>query len=137
MSLNTHQSRTSNCTWLDINTQWGQNLNPELLPDSQSVLYSSFFNLMNCPVGARGRIFQPTYGSNLLWFIHQPINESTAQQIKMSIMTTFGNWEPRLQLDYNNTLVIPDYNLPGYRIRLSGTFYIGKEYVSVDFQLTK
>lgn len=136
-SMTKHQSRIDGATWLDVNPLFTVNLRPERLPDAQSVLYSSFFNLMNCPVGARGRIFQPEYGSSLLWFLQEPINNNTAQQIRMSIMQTFGRWEPRIQVDYANTQIVPDYTLPGYRIRLSGTFKISKQYVSIDFQVSQ
>lgn len=135
MALTKYQSRINNATWLDVNPQFTANLQPERFADEQSVLYCSFFNLMNCPIGSRGRIFQPEYGSNLLWFLQEPIDESTAQQMRMSVMQTFGRWEPRITLDYSNTFFVPDYNLPGYKVRLSGTFNISKKYTSVDFTL--
>lgn len=135
MTLTKYQSRINNATWIDVNPQFSTNLQPERLADEQSVLYCSFFNLMNCPVGSRGRIFQPEYGSSILWFLQQPIDDSVAQQIRMSIMQTFNRWEPRIELDYSNTNIIPDYTLPGYRIRLSGMFKLSKKYISVDFTL--
>lgn len=135
MTLTKYQSRINNATWIDVNPQFSTNLQPERLADEQSVLYCSFFNLMNCPVGSRGRIFQPEYGSSILWFLQQPIDDSVAQQIRMSIMQTFNRWEPRIELDYSNTNIVPDYTLPGYRIRLSGMFKLSKKYISVDFTL--
>ena len=136
-TLTPYQSRIQNSVWLDVNSQFATNRQPERLSDAQSVLYVSFFTLMNCPVGARGRIFQPEYGSSIMWFLHQPISEITAQQMRMSLMQTFGRWEPRITLDWAGTSIIPDYSLPGYRVRLTGTFNLSKELVSVDFALSQ
>ena len=128
-----HELRLTNCTWLDVNPQFTNNLQPERFADVISVLYSSFFNLMNCPIGARGRIFQPEYGSSLMWFLQESISEITAQKMRLAVMQIFGRWEPRIDLDYRNTQITPDYSLPGYRIRISGTFKLNKQYASVDF----
>lgn len=128
-----HELRLTNCTWLDVNPQFTNNLQPERFADVNSALYSSFFNLMNCPIGARGRIFQPEYGSSLMWFLQESISEITAQKIRLAVMQIFGRWEPRIDLDYRNTQITPDYSLPGYRIRISGTFKLNKQYASVDF----
>ena len=78
-----HELRLTNCTWLDVNPQFTNNLQPERFADVNSVLYSSFFNLMNCPIGARGRIFQPEYGSSLMWFLQESISEITAQKMRL------------------------------------------------------
>ena len=128
-----HELRLTNCTWLDVNPQFTNNLQPERFADVNSVLYSSFFNLMNCPIGARGRIFQPEYGSSLMWFLQESISEITAQKMRLAVMQIFGRWEPRIDLDYRNTQITPDYSLPGYRVRISGTFKLNKQYASVDF----
>lgn len=130
-----HQLRVDNCTWLDVNPQFTTNSQPERFADVNSVLYCSLFNLMNCPIGGRGRIFQPEYGSSLMWFLQESISSITAQKIRLAIMQIFGKWEPRIELDYRNTEINPDYNLPGYRIRVAGRFKVSKEYASVEFAL--
>lgn len=130
-----YELRLTNYTWLDVNPQFTNNLQPERFADVNSVLYASFFNLMNCPIGARGRIFQPEYGSSLMWFLQESISEITAQKMRLALMQIFGRWEPRLELDYRNTQIIPDYSLPGYRVRISGTFKLNKQYASIDFAL--
>lgn len=135
MKLTEFQTRTNDATWVDVNPQFTTNLQPERWADEQAVLYASFFNLMNCPVGARGRIFQPEYGSSIMWFIHQPIGTATAQQMRMSIMQTFGRWEPRIALDYGATQIQVDHTLPGYRVRLSGQFKLTQKLVSIEFSL--
>lgn len=136
-TLTPYQLRINDCTWLDVNPQFTTNAQPERFADVKSILYCSFFNLMNCPVGARGRIFQPEYGSSLMWFLQESISDITAQKIRLAVMQIFGRWEPRFELDYRNTQITPDYNLPGYRIRISGTYRLSKEYASVDFAVTQ
>ena len=134
-ALTNYQVRIDNCTWLDVNSQFTTNSMPERFADANAVLYVSFFNLMNCPIGARGRIFQPEYGSSLIWFLQEAISQATAQKIRLAMMQIFGRWEPRFDMDYMNTQVTPDFSLPGYRIRLSGTYRLSKEYASIDFAI--
>ena len=133
--LTPYQQRINGATWVDVNPTFTQALVPERFSDEQSVIYCSFYNLMNCPVGARGRIFQPEYGSQLQWLLQQPMGGATAQEIKMSLMQTFARWEPRFKLNYAKTQVIPVYELPGYRIRLVGMFILTGVESSVEFEV--
>ena len=134
-SLTPYQQRINGATWIDVNSTFTQNLMPERFADEQSALYCSFFNLMNCPVGARGRIFQPEYGSQLMWFLQQPFGTATAEQMKMSIMQTFARWEPRFQLNYAKTQITPISTLPGYRVRLVGRFKMTGIETGVEFEV--
>ena len=90
----------------------------DLLPDLDSVRYSSFVNLFNCPIGDRGRIFQPRYGSNLIMLLQEPIDYTTAMRIKGALFRAVERWDPRVRILPALSYVIEDESLPGYWGRL-------------------
>lgn len=136
-NLTHHQIDLNNATWIDVNTCFGQNNLPERLPDEQSVLYCSLYNLLNCPVGDRGGLFEPEYGSDLYYFLQEPCTTTTAQSIRTSILATLGKWEPRIRLDPTNTTVTPMPSEDGYYVRISGWYLETQEYDSINVFLSR
>lgn len=135
--LTPYQLQLEGALWIDVNTLLGLNGLPDRLPDEQSITYSSLFNLLNCPIGARSRTFQPTYGSLLYQLLQEPIDANTATLIQVGFIQAIERWEPRISLDYNGTAVQPDFQIPGYRIRLSYTVNISQERGTQDFILAQ
>lgn len=123
--------------WIDVNTRVGLNTLPDRIPDSASVLYSSLFNLFNCPVGARARTFQPLYGSFWYKYLQEPVSEGTSISMRMSMLTSIAKWEPRIELDRANTWIVPDNELPGYRVRIMARMLEGMDtdWHSIDFDV--
>lgn len=119
MTLTNYQTSLANAIWVDVNTQYTQNNLPDRVPDAQSVIASSLFNLFNCTPGERGRTFQPEYGSRWLQFIHEPITDATAAKMEMFMIEAIRKWEPRITLDRGSTDVTPDTSLPGYVVRIA------------------
>lgn len=135
--LTKYQLRLNNTTWIDVNSRFSQPSQPERLSDAQAVLKASLFNLLNCPIGARGRIFQPEYGTKLLWYLQQPLDDATAEDIQMHLYNVFRRWEPRIEVGLGGIQVIPNFQLPGYLIRVTGTYLENNENVSADFALSQ
>lgn len=125
--------------WVDVNTRFRINPLPDRLPDAAAIVYGSLYNLFNCPVGTRGRIFEPTYGAALYEFLQEPISETTSTGIKMALIQSLATWEPRIQLITGQCSVIPDQNLPGYKVRLVFKILQGSDTSpkSVSFTLSK
>jgi phage baseplate assembly protein W len=92
--------------WLDVNTRIGLNGRADLVSDIQAV-NNSLYNLFRCPIGARGPIGQPEYGTSLIWILHEPLDFITANKIKIVIIQAIQRWEPRVVLDMKNTSVTP------------------------------
>lgn len=101
--------------WLDVNSRLGADLKPDLMPNIQAI-NNSLYNLLRCPIGARGPIFQPEYGTILYRLLHEPLDPITAHKIRIAFIQAIQRWEPRIDLDMDRTAVIPDYSIAGYRI---------------------
>lgn len=124
----------SGATWVDVNTRVTQNPLPDRIPDSMAIVDSSFYNLFNCPIGNRGKIFQPEYGSELYWFLQQPTDAVTAAQMRIALVQAIARWEPRVTLDFSKTFIKPIYELPGYLIRIVGIDNLTKEPIDVQWE---
>jgi phage baseplate assembly protein W len=123
----------ANAIWIDANPKYGLDTLPDRLPDAQAI-NCSLYNLFNCAPGQRSRIFQPTYGSLWLSFIHEPINDITAMKMQVYMIDAIKQWEPRIELDLRNTGITPDLKLPGYIVRVAFASNTGQH--SINFQMT-
>lgn len=53
------------------------------------------------------RVMLPLFGSNILQFIHEPLDKVTCALIRKELINAIAMWEPRVILDKENTKVIP------------------------------
>jgi phage baseplate assembly protein W len=127
--------RTVKVVWLDVNTRIGLNGKPDLLPNVQAI-NNSLFNLFTCPIGSRGPIFQPEYGTSLYRLLHDPIDNITANKIRAFIVQAIQRWEPRIEIDLANSFIRPNYSIPGYEARLGYNIVATNEYGIANFQLS-
>lgn len=121
-------------TWIDVNSRVTQDVLPDRLPDSLSIAHSSLFNLFNCSIGERGKIFQPEYGSEWRLFLQEPIDELTAAKMRIAMIQAIARWEPRIQLDYARCQIVPNLAIPGYEVRIYGTDTLTKNPLDIRFQ---
>jgi phage baseplate assembly protein W len=89
-------SKTSNVTWLDVNSGMGLNGKPDLLPNVKA-LVNSLFNLFQCPIGARGPIFEPDYGCVLYWMLQEPLDFISATKINSKMGATYRSGHGQFQ----------------------------------------
>ena len=123
--------------WIDVNTNLALNGYPDRLPDELGIQLSSFYNLLKCPIGGMGRTFQPEYGTVLYHLLQEPINERIADRIKIGFIQAIARWEPRIVIDFHQTFIVPDMNIPGYRIRLTINLRLTDETFAVEFTLNQ
>jgi phage baseplate assembly protein W len=128
------QYSTAGATWIDANSQFTQNGAPDLLPDSFAIS-NSIYNILNCAIGGRGRIFQPEYGSLWYQFLQEPIDQVTANKMNLSTIQALQRWEPRILIDNSNSYINPNYSLPGYDVRVAFTVLLTSQKSQVTFQL--
>lgn len=131
--ITSFQTSLNGATWIDVNTQYTLNNLPDRFPDSLAITHSSLFNLFNCPIGSRARTFQPTYGSMWHHFLQEPIDETTAVQMKLAMIQSIARWEPRIKLDTANTRILPNLNIPGYEVTISGFDTLSKQPINIRF----
>lgn len=122
-------------SYIDVNTRITRNDIPELIPDIESVKWCSLYNLFMCPIGARGPIFQPTYGSGVYWILHEPMDEQSAAKLETAIFDAIRTWEPRITMSIPNSSIVPLYELPGYRCRLALIDNITKQPANIEMDL--
>lgn len=132
MNPTAYQLSLAGATWIDANSQYTQNNLPDRLPDDLAIK-GALYNLFNCPIGARGKIFQPEYGSEWYYFLQEPIDASTAAKMRIAMIQSLARWEPRIVLDYSKTSITPDYNLPGYIVVITGTDALTKQPIAIQF----
>lgn len=128
--------QTVNVVWLDVNTMLGTGLKSDLLLDVNAI-NNSLYNLFRCPVGARGPIFQPEYGSSIFQLLHEPLDYITANKVRMYTIQAIQRWEPRIVLDMARSRVDPDLNRNAYMVSIyysivatkqlgNGSYILGK-----------
>ncbi len=122
----------SGATWIDANSQFTVNNMPDRLPDYLAIA-NSLFNLFNCPIGSRARIFQPDYGSLLYQFLQEPVDDVTSNKIRLCFIQAIARWEPRIVLDMSNTNISADSTLPGYNVNLAYTVILTSQKQSMNF----
>lgn len=104
--------------YIDVNPDPLRNGRGDLVYGTDAVMVGSIRNLFMCPVGDRGRIFQPRYGTSLYHLLQEPLDPVTAHRIHIALIQTIQSWEPRIEVLGGPTQVIPDYQLPGYHLIL-------------------
>ena len=127
------QLSLQNAIWVDVNTNFSVNDLPDRVPDDLAIIISSLVNLFNCPIGARGKIFQPEYGSLWHHFLQEPIDDITAGKMRIAMIQAIARWEPRIQLDYANTSIEAVPALPGYNVKISAIILLTKQPISFRF----
>lgn len=128
------QLNLTGATWIDANSQFAQGPLPDRLPDAQAIS-NSLYNLLNCAIGARGRIFQPEYGSLWYQFLQEPIDQVTSNKMNIATIQAIQRWEPRITVDNSNSWVQPDYSLPGYNVQIAFSVNLTSSKSSVTFSL--
>lgn len=134
MQVTNYQISVNGATWIDANSQFTQDGLPDLLPDMLAI-NNSLYNILNCPIGARGRIMQPTYGSLWYQFLQEPVDQTTANKMQMATIQAIQTWEPRIQVDNSNSYINPDYTLPGYNVRIAFIVTLTSAKQSLQFNL--
>lgn len=127
-----YQLSLNSASWIDMNSRFTKDNLPDRLPDDLAIV-NSLYNLFNCAVGQRGKIFQPEYGSEWLAYLQEPIDQITASKMRISMIQSIARWEPRITLDYSRTSITAVPQLPGYAVRIYGINNITKAPLDIQF----
>ena len=118
MKVSRVQLSLDNAVWIDVNPNYGKDNLPDRLPNQLAITNCALFNLLGCAPGQRARTFQPTFGSEWLRFIHEPIIDLTAAKMESSMLDSLERWLPQVSIDRGSTRIEADTSLPGYRVRI-------------------
>lgn len=135
-TVTSYQLDISGATWVDVNSQFTVNANPDRLPDVLAVS-NSIYNLLNSPLGSRSRIFQPEYGASLYQFLQEPLDQSTANKIRIGFIQALARWEPRITLDMANSYVNANFSTYGYDVGIAYSLNLNARPASMSFYIAK
>jgi phage baseplate assembly protein W len=129
-----YQLSLNGATWIDVNSQFTVNAMPDRLPNVLAVS-NSIYNLLNSPLGSRSRIFQPEYGASLYQFIQEPLDQSTANKIRIGFIQALARWEPRITLDMANCYVNANFTTVGYDVGIAYVLNLNLQPASMAFSI--
>lgn len=112
-------SDRTNAVFIDVNPRLGANNYAELIYDEVAIIQGSILNLLQCPVGERGALFQPEYGTPYFSSLHEPMAPVTAMQLRAQVIQSLERWEPRIDLIHSQTTAQVDYSMPGYILTIA------------------
>lgn len=131
-ALASPSTRKTSVVWLDVNSRLGADLKPDLVANIQAI-NNSIFNLLRCPIGARGPIFQPEYGTILYRLLHDPLDPITANKLRIAFIQALQRWEPRINIDLERSSVVPNYSIAGYQVTIYYTLATSLEQGTATF----
>ncbi len=70
------------------------------------------------------RVFEPEFGSNLPFLLHEPMNDITAWRIENATYLALKRWIPYILMDRRNSKVVPNYD--------QGTYYCSLTYFELN-----
>lgn len=111
--------RRSDALYIDVNPIHQPGL-PVLVYDSSAV-FASIRNLFLSSYGSRGRIFQEDYFSGVYELLFEPVDDTTALQVRLAIYQALHKWEPRITINPADIDVIAQPYYPGYSVTLGIT----------------
>lgn len=120
--------------YIDVNPN-PDNTYGDLVYDDAAIIVASLSNLFRCWPGNRGRIFQPAYFSRLYDILQEPVDQITADTLRLSIIQSIDKWEPRVRVISGRTGVVPDYTLPGYHIVVAFRILATSKSTEANFQI--
>lgn len=104
--------------WIDVNTNFGEDVDPELVADVEAI-NNSLFNLLTCPIGTRP--FEREYGCELIQALFEPADSQTAQFLSLTLFQAIRTWEPRVILDRARSRVDESRDGQGFDITIAYT----------------
>jgi phage baseplate assembly protein W len=108
---------------------------PDLLADIEAI-NNAIRNLFRCPIGARGPIFRPDYGTFLHSMLQEPLDNITAAKIRASLLASLQKWEPRVRIITKDTVVLPMTAISGYLVRVAYFYVLTNERFTPTFVVT-
>lgn len=114
--------------WVDVNSNFGEDSDPELVKDVAAI-NNSLFNLFSCIPGTRP--FEREYGCELMQALFEPADSVTADFLGITLFQSIARWEPRISVDTARSFVGQSAEADGFdvtiaytinRTRLTGTY---------------
>ena len=105
----------SQSLFLDINNQIAPQTQ-DLVIDDQAI-NNSLYNLLTTRL--RTRRFRPDYGTTLMHWLHEPLDDITASVVLESVLQAIEKWEPRIAVIRSQSSVEILNPAVGFRVILT------------------
>lgn len=124
----------SRVLWADVNSNFGEDVDPEVVTDVQSI-NNSLFNIFRCPVGSRP--FEREYGSSLMDALFEPTDSQTADFIDIALYQAIRRWEPRIKVDTSKSFIRPFPSGDGFDVRIVYIILKTRMVAAYDFSIRR
>lgn len=104
--------------WVDVNSNFGEDSDPELVTDIAAI-NNSLFNLLSCVPGSRP--FQRDYGCELMQALFEPADSVTRDFLDITLFQAIAQWEPRIQADVARSSVDTSSDGSGFNVVVAYT----------------
>lgn len=111
-------ARRGRATYADLNRNFGASSSSDLLFDRQAIS-QSLFNIFSTVPGEAGPIFNPEFGSLLPNLLQEPMDNITLFKLRAAVIQAVQRWEPRVDVDLENTEMDIDLPSLSYKVRLA------------------
>lgn len=108
----------SNSAFYDLNPSYNADTSSSLSVSGAQALKSAISFLITSHIGSRSRTFNTKWGSDLIKFINEPQDSTTALILRSSIVSAIDKWEPRVAVNASNVTVTPLSSIGGYKVRI-------------------
>ena len=109
----------SNSQFYDLNPFYDSERSPALSVSGAQALKVAISYLITSHIGSRSRTFNTDWGSDLVDYINEPMDSTTALVIRSSIVGAIDKWEPRVLVNASDVEVVPYPNMNGYKVRIT------------------
>lgn len=100
----------------DLRARYRQERGDVLVKGEAEVIKESLRNIFSTTTGSR--FFNRGFGSRLNFLLFEPMSDTTAKFILIEIQQTLERFEPRVQLNFRTSDVVPDFDNNLYRLKL-------------------
>lgn len=124
----------SEIIWVDVNSNFGVDADPELVIDVAAI-NNSLFNLFNCPVGSRP--FEREYGSDLMKALFEPTDKETVDFLDITLFQSIKRWEPRIKIDLARSQIKATQDGAGFNINVAYTILRTNQTGTYEFNVSR
>ena len=111
---------------------------PKSILINRNVISNEIINVLTCKSNTTDtlgeRVFEPTYGAVLEYFLHDPIDIITANNIKTSVYNALSKWIPHIEVLPNDIDVVPYPDKSFYDISVYWRFIFTNKVGSTKFK---
>lgn len=101
---------------VDLRLKYKQQKGDILVTNTSGVIDESIANIMNTRTG--NRLFNRGFGSTVTDLLFEPMSPFAGVFLLLEIQKVLDRLEPRVNLLYSQSQVIPDYDNNGYYVKL-------------------